>query len=133
MFRLSLRAKATVSAFLVLAPVLVLLIWNYRTAYDVQKKATVTDQVELAESVSTLLIDNVFDETLVLDRSYAMDADVLSLDPGRISNYLAPLPVLYYSFSTFALSARIMLPEQPEGMPRNGNRERQTLASSHGR
>lgn len=102
MLRLNLRTKLILSALVVLAPVLILLIQNMRAAYDSQKDLILADGVRLAQIVS-VLVDDSFDEGLRISRSYATDPVIVGFDRERTNDHLARLAHLYPDYDSISV------------------------------
>lgn len=86
------------SSLLVLTPVLALLLLTNRMAYDVEANQVLSEQVRVAQVLSTLLVEDTFDEALELDLSYARDPLIRSLDPVRINSYLTGLAPVHVDY-----------------------------------
>ncbi|MBI2953982.1 MAG: sensor histidine kinase [Chloroflexi bacterium] len=91
---MNLGAKLMIATLLVLTPVLILLIQNYRAVYEMRRDEVMADQVRVAQIVS-VIVDDSFNEALALAKSYATDPVILSFDPQRINSYLARLAPIY--------------------------------------
>ncbi|MCL5264080.1 MAG: ATP-binding protein [Chloroflexi bacterium] len=99
MLKLSLRNKLILSALLVLAPVLILLIQNFTVLYAVRKDDVLSNQVRVAQVVG-VAVDDSFDQAMGIAQSYATDPVILTFDRERINNYLARLAPIYPQYDT---------------------------------
>lgn len=99
MLKLSLRIKLLFGAVVILTPLLILLVLNYKAAFDTRRDQVLSDQLSVAQVVSVIVNDS-FDEALSLARSYATDPVILSFDRERINDYLERLVPIYPEYDS---------------------------------
>mgnify|MGYP005843073991 CR=1 FL=1 len=103
--QLSLRVKLLASFILVLLPVLGLLIYGYRDAYEGRTSTTLDTQLQTAQAV-TAMVDASFDEAFAIAWALANDPVVRTLDPTQVDPHLQRLAPYYPQYESIAVHDR---------------------------